>query len=103
MVLSNCQSTSNMYLPRILYPHPEEQYLYILYYIIEAIELEQARKKIKDETGWDNWLPALSKVGLNELQQKYLKIFKNYNISKKKVNRFLLRLHGAIPESVSIS
>jgi len=104
MVLSNCQSTSNMCtLPRILYPHPEEQYLYILYYIIEAIELEQARKKIKDETGWEHWLPALSKVGLNELQQKYLKIFQNYNISKKKVNRFLLRLHGAIPETVSIS
>tara|TARA_B100000965_G_C19603538_1_gene764614 strand:- start:32357 stop:33613 length:1257 start_codon:yes stop_codon:yes gene_type:complete len=103
MVLSNCQSTSNMCtLPRLLYPHPDEQYLYILYYIIESIELEQARKKIKDETGWDQWLPALSKLGLNELQQKYLKIFSNYNISKKKVNRFLLRLHGAIPDTIGI-
>tara|TARA_B100001250_G_scaffold300307_1_gene261999 strand:+ start:590 stop:1855 length:1266 start_codon:yes stop_codon:yes gene_type:complete len=99
MVLSNCQSTSNMcVLPRLLYPHPEEQYIYILYYIIEAIELEQARKKIKDETEWNTWLPCLSKIGLNELQQKYLKIFSKYTISKKKVNRFLLRLHGAIPD-----
>ena len=103
MVLSNCQSTSNMcVLPRLLYPHPEEQYIYILYYIIEAIELEQARKKIKDETEWHSWLPCLSKSGLNELQQKYLKIFSKYNISKKKVNRFLLRLHGAIPDEIVI-
>ena len=30
--------------PRILLPSSEEQYLYILYYLVEAIELEQAKE-----------------------------------------------------------
>ena len=99
MVLSNCQSASSLStLPRILYPHPEEQYLYILYYLVEAIELEQARKKYKDESNWSTWLPVLDKSCLNELQQKYFKILSKYNISKKKINRFLTRLNGSIPE-----
>ena len=100
MILSNCQSTSNTpNLPRLLYPHPEDQYLNVLYYIIQSIELEQSRKKLKDNTHWNMWLPELSRLGLNELQQKYFKIFKSYNITKKKINRFLLRMNGAIPDN----
>tara|TARA_B100000614_G_scaffold55103_1_gene47822 strand:- start:10438 stop:11703 length:1266 start_codon:yes stop_codon:yes gene_type:complete len=102
MILSNCQSTNNITnLPRLLYPHPEEQFIYILHYIIQAIELEQSRKKHKDCTNWNTWLPELSKLGLNELQQKYFKIFKNTSITKKKINRFLIRMNGAIPESIN--
>ena len=100
MILSNCQSTNNITnLPRLLYPHPEDQFIHILYYIIQAIELEQSRKKHKDCTNWNIWLPELSKLGLNELQQKYFKIFKNTTITKKKINRFLIRMNGAIPET----
>jgi len=97
MILSNCQSTNNItHLPRILYPHPEDQFIHILNYIIQAIELEQSRKKYKDTTDWNNWLPELKKSELNELQQKYFKIFENSSITKKKINRFLLRMNGAI-------
>lgn len=100
MVLSNCQSTSGgVVLPRILYPHQDDQFIFILYYIIEAIEREQSRKKIKDTTPWNSWLPRLTKSSLNELQQKHFKIFDKYNISKKKINRFFLRLDGAIPDN----
>ena len=66
--------------------------------ILNAIELEQCRKKYKDQTEWSTWLPCLDRKGLNELQHKYLKLFPNSNITKKKINRFLNRLIGAIPD-----
>tara|TARA_Y100000389_G_scaffold153331_1_gene153539 strand:- start:10875 stop:12143 length:1269 start_codon:yes stop_codon:yes gene_type:complete len=107
MILSNCYSSSNTTtLPRLLGPHPDDQYIYIIYYIIIAIELEQVRKKIEDITPWKTWLPNISKTGLNELQQKHFRIFSNYNITKKKINRFLLRVNGnetMIPDNIDQS
>jgi hypothetical protein len=85
-------------LSQILYPHPADQYVYILHYIINAIELEQCRKKYKDQTEWSTWLPCLDRKGLNELQHKYFKLFPNSSITKKKINRFLNRLVGTIPD-----
>lgn len=98
MVLSNYHSSNVLCLSQILYPHPSDQYIYILKYIISAVELEQCRKKYNDETEWKKWLPYLDRKGLNELQHKYLKLFPNSNITKKKINRFLNRLIGAIPD-----
>lgn len=98
MVLSNYHSSNVLCLSQILYPHPADQYVYILHYIINAIELEQCRKKYKDQTEWSTWLPCLDRKGLNELQHKYLKLFPNSSITKKKINRFLNRLVGAIPD-----
>ena len=101
MVLTNCQSSTNLCnLPKLLYPYPDDQYIHIVYYLIEAIELEQQRKKHVDETNWGQWLPELSKVGFNELQQKHFKLFSDYNITKKKINRFITRMNGAIPEKI---
>lgn len=102
MVLSNCQSSSNIdTLPRLLYPHPDDQFVYIIYCIIESIELEQARKRIKDDIPWTQWLPRISKSGLNELQQKHFKILNTHNITKKKINRFLNRISCSIPDECS--
>ena len=97
MVLTNCQSSSSIsILPRILYPFSEDQFLHILFYIVECIELEQARKKTKDDSNWSTWLPELSKSTLNELQQKHFKILPQYIITKKKINRFVNRMNGTI-------
>tara|TARA_Y100000389_G_C17470276_1_gene529855 strand:+ start:3304 stop:4551 length:1248 start_codon:yes stop_codon:yes gene_type:complete len=97
MILSNCQSTSNIpNLPRLLYPHSEEQFIHVLYYIIQCVELEQTRKRVKDITNWREFLPELSKDGLNELQQKHFKMFKQFGITKKKINRFLLRSNEVV-------
>lgn len=101
MVLSNCQSSSNMdTLPRLLYPHTDDQFIFIVYCIVESIELEQARKKTKDEIPWTQWLPRISKLGLNELQQKHFKILNTHNITKKKINRFLSRIRSPIPDDI---
>lgn len=100
MVLSNCQSSSNMdTLPRLLTPHPDDQYIYIIYCLMESIELEQLRRKNKDDIEWTKWLPRISKSGLNELQQKHFKILNLHNITKKKINRFLSRIQCEIPET----
>jgi len=98
MVLSNYHSSNVLCLSQILAPHPCDQYIYILQYIINAIELEQQRKKYIDKTNWNCWLPYLDRKGLNELQHKYFKLLPNSNITKKKINRFLNRLIGAIPD-----
>ena len=101
MVLTNCQSTSNTcVLPRILFPFSDDQYIHILYYIVECIEIEQARKKTKDDSKWASWLPEISKVTLNELQQKHFKIIPKYHITKKKINRFVNRMNGTILDTV---
>ena len=102
MVLSNCQSSSNMdILPCLLYPHTDDQFIFIIYCLVESIEIEQSRKRIKDDIPWTKWLPSISKTGLNELQQKHFKILNSHNISKKKINRFLNRINCSIPDNIS--
>lgn len=100
MILSNCQSTtSSSTLGRILYPHSNEQYTIILKLIAKAIELEQSKSKQVDSIEWNKWLPGISKSHLNELQQLHLKIFKEHIITKKMVNKFVLRMSKYIPNS----
>tara|TARA_Y100000389_G_scaffold204789_1_gene259684 strand:- start:11481 stop:12725 length:1245 start_codon:yes stop_codon:yes gene_type:complete len=97
MILSNCQSTTtNSFLEQAFHPHTNDEYSFILKYLAVSIEQEQQRVKNVDNTDWNTLIPNLSKSTLNELQQLHLKIFKEHNITKKMINRFVSRKSSII-------
>lgn len=100
MVLSNCQSTnSNTVLEKILYPHSSEQYAMLLQFLCLYIEKEQGKLSFSEPIQWNKLIPNISKSNLNELQQIHLKIFKEHNITKKMVNKFVTRMCDYIPSN----
>jgi hypothetical protein len=99
LILPSFPSTSNNQVMRF-HPHPPDQCLYISLFMIKYFSYiyenstskknknNEAHLVLKSMKDWETLIYSLNKEYVYDISLKYFKLFPEYGISKKKINKF---------------